>query len=87
MTSTTASPAAQSVRALIDSAREDIDGDYVPVADCVNLLLDCYNAADDAVREVVAGILPDFSRGNLRKADEFVQALDTIQVATLVTED
>ena len=83
MTSSTTAPATESIQSLIDNARAEIDGEFVPVADCVNLLLDCYNAADDTVREVVTGLLPNFTTGNLRKADEFVQALDTIQVATL----
>ncbi len=83
MTSSIATPATESVQSLINDARRDIDGEFVPVADCVNLLLDCYNAADEGVRDVVAGLLPDFSHGNLRKADEFIQALDTIQVAAL----
>ncbi len=80
------SSAYPTVAATIEQARDRIDGeDYVPVADCVDTLLDCFNAAvRPDVKDVVQHILPAFSNGNVRKAEDFSAALDEIQVALQV---
>lgn len=72
--------------ATIAAARAEMDGnEYVPVADCVDWLLDCHNAAErPVVRDVVVDLLPLFSNGNLRKADDFSEALDQIELALTV---
>ncbi len=74
------------VAATIATARDRIDGeDYVPVADCLDTLLDCFNAAvRPDVKDVVKTILPSFSVGNVRKVSDFSAALDEIQVALQV---
>lgn len=72
--------------ATISAARAEINGtEYVPVADCVDWLLDCHNAAErPVVRDVVITLLPQFSNGNLRTTDEFAHALDQIELALAV---
>lgn len=72
--------------ATISAARAEINGtEYVPVADCVDWLLDCHNAAErPVVKDVVVTLLPQFSNGNLRTTDEFAQALDQIEIALAV---
>lgn len=82
MTSTEAT----TIIATISAARAEINGtDYVPVADCVDWLLDCHNAAErPVVKDVVTTLLPHFSNGNLRTTDEFEQALDQIELALAV---
>lgn len=74
------------VAATIATARGRIDGeDYVAVSDCVDTLLDCFNAAvRPDVKDIVQQILPSFSVGNVRKASDFSAALDEIQVALQV---
>lgn len=74
------------VAATIATARDRIEGeDYVPVAECVDTLLDCFNAAvRPDVKSVVQEILPSFSVGNVRRASDFSAALDEIQVALQV---
>ena len=82
MTSTEATK----INATLTAARAEITGnDYVPVADCVDWLLDCHNAAErPVVRDVVITLLPQFSNGNLRTTDEFNDALDQIELALAV---
>ena len=72
--------------ATITAARAEITGsEFVPVADCVDWLLDCHNAAErPVVRDVVVTLLPQFSNGNLRTTDEFSDALDQIELALTV---
>ncbi len=72
--------------ATITAARAEINGtEYVPVADCVDWLLDCHNAAErPVVRDVVVTLLPQFSNGNLRTTNEFNDALDQIELALAV---
>lgn len=72
--------------ATIAAARAEIDGnEYVPVADCVDWLLDCHNAAErPVVKDVVITLLPKFSNGNLRTADDITEALDQIELALSV---
>ena len=72
--------------ATIAAARAEIDGnEYVPVADCVDWLLDCHNAAErPVVKDVVITLLPRFSNGNLRTADDITEALDQIELALSV---
>lgn len=74
------------ITATITAARAEINGtEYVPVADCVDWLLDCHNAAErPVVRDVVITLLPQFSNGNLRTTDEFIEALDQIEIALAV---
>lgn len=74
------------ITATITAARAEINGtEYVPVADCVDWLLDCHNAAErPVVRDVVVTLLPQFSNGNLRTTDEFSDALDQIELALAV---
>lgn len=74
------------VAGTIATARARLDGEaFVPVAECVDTLLDCFNAAvRPDVKLVVEKILPDFSIGNTRKASDFAAALDEIQVALQV---
>ena len=69
--------------ATITAARAEISGNaYVPVADCVDWLLDCHNAAErPVVKDVVVTLLPQFSNGNLRTAEDITQALDQIELA------
>ncbi len=82
MTSTEATK----IIATLTAARAEINGtEYVPVADCVDWLLDCHNAAErPVVRDVVVTLLPQFSNGNLRSTDEFSEALDQIELALAV---
>lgn len=82
MTSTEAT----NIIATLTAARAEINGnEYVPVADCVDWLLDCHNAAErPVVRDVVVTLIPQFSNGNLRTADEFSDALDQIELALAV---
>ena len=82
MTSTEATK----ITATLTAARAEINGNqYVPVADCVDWLLDCHNAAErPVVRDVVVTLLPKFSNGNLRTTDEFNEALDQIELALAV---
>lgn len=72
--------------ATIAAARAEIIGnEYVPVADCVDWLLDCHNAAErPVVKDVVVTLLPKFSNGNLRTADDITDALDQIELALSV---
>lgn len=72
--------------ATITAARAEINGNqYVPVADCVDWLLDCHNAAErPVVKDVVVTLLPKFSNGNLRTADDISDALDQIELALAV---
>jgi len=42
------------------------------------------NSEDKPNRDVVVTLLPKFSNGNLRKADEFSEALDQIELALAV---
>lgn len=74
------------ITATITAARAEINGsEYVPVADCVDWLLDCHNAAErPVVRDIVVTLLPKFSNGNLRSTDEFQEALDQIELALAV---
>jgi hypothetical protein len=74
--------------ATITAARAEIDGnEYVPVADCVDWLLDCHNAAErPVVKDVVVTLLPQFSNGNLRTADDISEALDQIELALAVDQ-
>ncbi len=82
MTSTEATK----ITATLTAARAEINGNaYVPVADCVDWLLDCHNAAErPVVRDLVVTLLPKFSNGNLRTTDEFSEALDQIELALAV---
>ena len=82
MTSTEAT----TIIATISAARAEISGtEFVPVADCVDWLLDCHNAAErPVVKDLVTTLLPRFSNGNLRTTDEFAQALDQIELALAV---
>ena len=72
--------------ATIAAARAEINGnEYVPVSDCVDWLLDCHNAAErPIVKDVVVTLLPKFSNGNLRTADDIAGALDQIELALSV---
>ena len=72
--------------ATIAAARAEINGnEYVPVSDCVDWLLDCHNAAErPIVKDVVVTLLPKFSNGNLRTADDITGALDQIELALSV---
>lgn len=74
--------------ATIAAAREEINGnEYVPVASCVDWLLDCHNAAErPIVKDVVVTLLPKFSNGNLRTADDISAALDQIELSLAVDE-
>ena len=75
--------------ATITAARAEINGNaYVPVADCVDWLLDCHNAAERPdVKAVVVTLLPQFSNGTLRKADDISNALDQIELALVDIAD
>jgi hypothetical protein len=77
---------AMKITETLTAARAKIYGNqYVPVADCVDWLLDCHNAAErPVVRDVVITLLPKFSNGNLRTTDEFSEALDQIELALTV---
>lgn len=74
--------------ATITAARAEIHGnDYVAVASCVDWLLDCHNAAERPnVKDVVVTLLPQFSNGNLRTADDINEALDQIELALAVDQ-
>lgn len=74
--------------ATITAARAEINGnEYIPVADCVDWLLDCHNAAErPIVKDVVVTLLPKFSNGNLRTADDISAALDQIELSLAVDE-
>ncbi len=74
--------------ATISAARAEINGnEYVPVADCVDWLLDCHNAAErPIVKNAVVTLLPQFSKGNLRTADDITRALDQIELTLAVDE-
>lgn len=74
------------VASTIATARNRINGeDFVAVADCVDTLLDCFNAAvRPDVKDVVQNLLPEFTTGNVRKAADFKAALDEIQLALQV---
>lgn len=78
-----------SVTETIASARQSVvDKQYVAVADCIDTLLDCYNAAAlPNVKAEISELIPQFSNGNLRKTQEFVRALDQIEIALLTPED
>lgn len=84
-----ASVARPSVTETIASARESIgDKNFVAVADCIDTLLDCYNAAAlPNVKSEISELIPQFSNGNLRRAQEFVRALDQIELAMLAPEE
>ncbi len=84
-----ASVARPSVTETIATAREFIgDKKFVAVADCIDTLLDCYNAAAlPNVKSEISELIPQFSNGNLRRVQEFVRALDQIEVALLVPEE
>jgi hypothetical protein len=74
--------------ATIAAARAEINGnEFVPVADCVDWLLDCHNAAErPIVKNAVVTLLPQFSNGNLRTADDITRALDQIELTLAVDE-
>ena len=84
-----ASVARPSVVETIATARESIgDKKFVAVADCIDTLLDCYNAAAlPTVKSEISELIPQFSNGNLRRAQEFVRALDQIELALLTPEE
>lgn len=77
-----------SVTETIAIARESIaDKNFVAVADCIDTLLDCYNAAAvPNVKSEISELIPQFSNGNLRKTQEFVRALDQIELALLTPD-
>jgi len=77
---------ATKITATLTAARAEINGNqFVPVADCVDWLLDCHNAAErPVVRDLVVTLLPKFSNGNLRTTNEFSEALDQIELALAV---
>ena len=79
----TSIPNSDPIATTIASARADIHGaEYVPVADCVDWLLDCLNvAARPDVKDVIIRILPDFTSGNLRQRSDFEQALNEVELA------
>ena len=84
-----ASVARPSVTETIATARENIrDKSFVAVADCIDTLLDCYNAAAlPNVKSEISELIPQFSNGNLRRTQEFVRALDQIEFSMLVPEE
>lgn len=77
------SPAAESntIEAIIRSARASFDSDYVPVASCMDWLLDCYNLADESVKALITSYLPDYSNGNLRKTSDIEAVFDAIELS------
>ncbi len=74
------------VAGTIAAARNQIAGtQYIAVADCVDYLLDCRNAAvRPDVKGVITNLLPDFINGNLRPTQSFEEALDQIQMVLQV---
>lgn len=60
-------------------------GAYLAQVDCIDWLLDCWNAAvRPAVRAVVEELLSEFRHVNLVTADDFARALDHVQLALQV---
>ena len=68
------------IQSLILEARASYDSDYVPVATCVDWLLDCFNLADGAVRDVIALHLPNYSHGNLREVKDIEATFEAIEL-------
>ncbi len=78
------------VAGLVASARArllDIEdgGKYLEKSLCTDVLLDCLNVAvRPPVQKVILGRLPEFSHGNLTRAEDFAVVLDEIQLALQV---
>lgn len=76
-----ATPESDTIETIIRSARASFDSDYVPVASCMDWLLDCYNLADESVKALIASYLPDYANGNLRKTADIEAAFDAIELS------
>jgi hypothetical protein len=79
---------ATDIQDVLAAARKTADGEeFLSRSRSADWLLDALNATDIAdVREEIKGVLPDFSYGQIVKADEFVAAIDRISMAAMLAE-
>lgn len=89
MQSTPARQDPTTVAGLVASARhrllDDDTGKYLEKTVCTDVLLDCLNVAvRPPVRNAILRRLPEFSHGNLTRAEDFSAVLDEIHLALQV---
>lgn len=79
---------AEDIQDVLAAARKTAEGEeFVSRSRSADWLLDALNATDISdVREEIKGVLPDFSHGQIVKADEFVAAIDRISMAAMLAE-
>lgn len=86
MSAETSSQVSPTVAGCVAAARSHSSNEaYLAQADCIDWLLDCWNAAvRPAVKAVVAELLSEFRHVNLVTAADFTRALDHVQLALQV---
>ena len=79
---------AEDIQDVLAAARKTAEGEeFVSRSRSADWLLDALNATDiPDVRDEIKGVLPDFSHGQIVKADEFVAAIDRISMAAMLAE-
>ena len=76
----------EDIQDVLTAARATADGeDFVSRSRSADWLLDARNATDiPGVRDEIKEVLPDFSHGQIVKAEEFVAAIDRISMAAML---
>lgn len=76
----------ENIQDVLTAAKATADGEeFVSRSRSADWLLDALNATDiPVVRDEIKAVLPDFSHGQIVKAEEFVAAIDRISMAAIL---